>query len=281
MLVSLNGDIIQKKAAAIPAYQSGVYYGTGCFETIRAESGKLLFFDGHYSRLKSGLSYLGVVAYGVPDKQQLIKRTKELLRANGLTEEIAKIRIQCTLAEKNGYSFDDSSIVYTLITAEKSRVINKPKVLTVAKTRVIPDSCRPSSLKLCNMLHYRNAYREARNCGVDDAIMLTIDGYVSETSIANLFWKSGDSIYTPSTTCDLLPGITRNNFIHSIRNLTEFTVNEGKFGLQHLMAADSVWITNSLVEVHSVNRIKQKKFAIDAQLTTDLKAAYSSIKQAV
>lgn len=278
MFVSLNGEFLNKETATAPVFHSGLYYGTGCFETIRAESGNLLFFDEHYNRLKAGLTYLGAKESDLPDQQILLNNSIELLKLNGVEEKLSKVRIQCTIAERNGYAIDDDSNIYTLITAEIYRSTENPKVLTVAKTRVIPQSCRPSSLKLCNMLHYRNAFREAQNVGADDSVMLSTAGFISETSIANLFWKTGNWIYTPSAKCDCLPGIARNNVIKSVLKSTEFKLIEGEFELENLMEADSVWVTNSLIEIHPVKRINQHEFVVDSQLTSRLLREYRSLK---
>ena len=277
MFVSLNGEFLDKETATVPAFHSGLYYGTGCFETIRAESGNLLAFDEHYSRLKAGLRYLGADDSDLPDQQILLNSSKELLKLNGAEEMLSKVRIQCTIAERNGYAIDHDSNIYTLITAEIYRSTETPKVLTVAKTRVIPQSCRPSSLKLCNMLHYRNAFREAQNVGADDAVMISTAGYISETSIANMLWKTGNRIYTPSEKCDCLPGIARNNVIKSVRKSTEFKLIEGEFELENLMEADSVWLTNSLIEIHPVERINQHEFVVDRQLTSRFLSVYRSV----
>lgn len=276
MLVSLNGEILTNDTATISPFHSGTYYGTGCFETIRAESGNLLFFEEHYKRLAAGLAYLGVKDTDVPQKQTLSESTKQLLRHNSVSDGTAKIRIQCTLAEDDGYNSDDNARLFTMITTKKYHPAEEPKVLSVAKTTVIPRSSRPNDLKLSNMLHYRQAFREAQSNGTDDAVLLTIEGYVSETSIANLLWKKGDSFYTPSKDCDLLPGITLRKLTQSLRNVNGFVLKQGKFNLHHLMSADSVWVINSLLEVHPVKRINQKEYKVDSELTRNLLQIYYS-----
>jgi 4-amino-4-deoxychorismate lyase len=280
MLAYVNEEFLDMRSAQIPAFQSGFYYGTGCFETIRADAGSILFFNDHYNRLKAGLRYIGVDESEVPEQNILLDASKNLLKKNELMESIAKVRIQCSLAEQNGYAPDKSSRLNTIISVEKYKLRKNPGTLMLAETRVIPGSCRPSELKLCNMLHYRNAYREAQKSGADDAVMLTINGFLSETSIANLFWKSGDSIFTPSFACDLLPGITRKYMIESLRLNSDFTLTEGEFEVDHLLTADSVWVTNSLVEIQPVKRIDTREYRVDDHLNSTLMNMYRSLKEA-
>jgi len=280
MHVSLNGQILQKTEARIPAFHSGLFYGTGCFETIRVESGRLLFFDEHYKRLRSGLLYLGVKDSDIPSYPKLINVTEELLHKNGLMERVAKVRIQCTLAENNGYRRDDSAELFTLISAEQYLQKAGAKKLTIAETKVVPASCRPVHFKMCNMLHYRNAYRESQKINADDAVMLTVNGLISETSMANLFWKRGDTFYTPSKYCDLLPGITRKYVIEAIEKNIGFSLIEGEFSIEDLMSAESVWVTNSLMEIQQVECIDEQKFGDNKSLTTSLRKAYQTFKTA-
>src|SRR5690625_6131999 len=46
------------------------------------------------------------------------------------------------------------------------------------------------------------------------------------TDLANLFWKSGDRIFTPSRACDILPGIVRNQVIGLIERHSDYTIEE-------------------------------------------------------
>jgi branched-chain amino acid aminotransferase len=45
--------------------------------------------------------------------------------------------------------------------------------------------------------------------GYDDAIMLTVDGFVAEASTSNIMVRQGSTWFTPPVTDDILPGITR------------------------------------------------------------------------
>jgi len=281
MYVSLNSNIKQTDETLIPAFHSGLSYGTGCFETIRAESGRLFFFDEHWRRLKLGLLYLGAKESDIPDRKKLGDISAELLKKNELTDAVAKVRILCMLAEKNSYEWDSSGELFTMISAEEYHQKNHPKRLIVAKTRVIPGSCRPVHLKLCNMLHYRNAYREARAKNADDAVMLTVNGLVSESAISNLFWKKGDTFFTPSEQCDLLPGITRKYIIESIKNLTGQKMIAGEFSIGDLMRADSVWVTNSMMEMQQVEQIDDQIFIPDREMTNSIMRSYQSFKTAL
>lgn len=277
--VSLNGEILPKEEAFIPADSSAIRYGTGCFETFRAESGKIFNFNKHIERLNRGINYLSGGSISPKSEDELRYDVDDLLKANKILSSDARIRIQFILDEQSGYNPENNPQSYLLISASEIILRNQSLSLVVAKTKVIPSSSRPPGLKLSNMLHYRNAWREAKQQGADDAILFTQNDAVAETSIANLFWKRDDKIYTPDITCDILPGVMRNSLIDMIRNNGHYAVEEGKYDIQHLMSAESVWVTNSVREILMVSTIEGRKFDLETDFCKALKEHFHEYKK--
>ena len=72
-----------------------------------------------------------------------------------------------------------------------------------------------ATLKTVSRADYVFARLEARRAGADDALFLTIDGYLSEGTTANIFLvrRAADDaleLATPSLDCAILPGTTRS-----------------------------------------------------------------------
>lgn len=268
MKIFLNGNIIEQETATISVVSSGLYYGAGCFESMRSYSGKFLHFKDHVDRLHSGLIYLGLSAEQLPQEDTLRKAIADVLEVNNLRNIEARVRIQISLNEKGGYSKKNEPAFHTLITAKTHQVDNKPKRLCTVQTRVIPDLCRPVNCKLSNMLHYRNAFREAELKGFDDGLMLTVDDVISETSIANIFWKKGSTIFTPDQTCDFLPGIMRKIILNILDQSDNMQVKRGRFLLDEIKSADEVFITNSVREISAVESLDEVPFETSSFVTT-------------
>lgn len=267
----LNGSCVPEEEAMIPAITSGLYYGAGCFETFLAESGRVFKFDEHIERLNRGLEYLGASSAERVDEEKILSQVKKLLEKNGLSGKRSRIRIQVSLTGKGGYSKRNGLSTVTVISSQIADKKSEPKKLIVSEICVVPSSARPSTLKLSNMLHYRQAFREAQEKDADDAVMVTIDGVVAETSIANIFWIKDEKVFTPSTSCDILPGIMRNSIIEILRNQMEYEVKEGKFSKHELLKADFVWLTNSVLELVPVSDIERTSYRIDEHFFSDLK----------
>ena len=264
MVLSVNGVNLPEKEAKIQAVSDGLYYGAGCFETFKSYSGRFLHFNEHINRLNGGLCFLTGSKQPLISSGQIRSDITGLLQRNGLTEGEAKVRIQVSIAGQHGYTQPKSPELYRIITVKE--ISGPPRVRTLSRSAVtvIPNSSRPSRYKLSNMLHYRQAGIEAKSAGADDALMLTVNGHVAETSIANIFWETDGTVYTPSADCDILPGVMRAVVIRVLRE-SGVKVIEGMFGLPDIMNSRQVWTTNSVMELAGVSRIDDTSFETERE----------------
>nr|WP_255695668.1 aminotransferase class IV [Rhodohalobacter sp. 614A] len=277
--IILNGELISEAEATIPAVTSGLYYGAGAFETFLSENGEIFKYNEHIKRLNAALKYLGLSKNMLIDADSVLGQIKKLLQKNNLLDEKARIRIQVSLSEKPGYSGKDEASVLTIISASGCKKPVSPQHLVLSDTSVVPSSARPTQFKLSNMLHYRQAFREAEKKEADDAILLTIGGFVAETSIANIFWLKDGDVYTPSKECDILPGIMRKSIVYILREELGYEVNEGKYSMDELLIADAVWLTNSAIDFVPVSKIEGISFDITNGLFSDLSKQLSDYKK--
>ena len=67
-----------------------------------------------------------------------------------------------------------------------------------------------AALKTISRADFVYARVEAREAGADDAIFLTVDGFLSEATSANLFLVRRGELATPALACAILPGTTRD-----------------------------------------------------------------------
>jgi branched-subunit amino acid aminotransferase/4-amino-4-deoxychorismate lyase len=92
--------------------------------------------------------------------------------------------------------------------------------------------------------------------GAEDALLVSQDLIVLEAPTANVFWREGDSLVTPSLQLPILGGVTRGVLLE----LTERETVEGVFPLARLLEADEVFICSSLREVMPVAAVDDKTF---------------------
>lgn len=277
--IILNGACIPEEEATIPAATSGLYYGAGCFETMLAENGSIFKYDDHIARLNKGLKYLTGTDTALMDNETILNQIGTLFSKNDLLQRRSRIRIQVSLGEKNGYSMKDDLSLITIISATAVGEKLDSKKLILSEISVVPSSARPTDLKLSNMLHYRQAFRTAERKGVDDAILITENGFVAETSISNIFWMKNQTIFTPSQDCEILPGIMRNTILEILKNKGIYKVKEGRFSMDELLKADIVWLTNSIIELAPVSCIEKISFGIDEPFFLDLRDKLNAYKK--
>ena len=92
-------------------------------------------------------------------------------------------------------------------------------------------------------------------------IFLNSKGQLAEGSLSNLFFIKDNVIYTPADDCGLLPGIMRHKVVELLEENT-ISCQKGHYSLEELLAADEVFVTNSLMEIMPVNRIDDQVFKV-------------------
>lgn len=274
-----NGKMVRDSDPVLRPETKGLMYGAGCFETLRSYKGKFLHLNLHLERLIKGMEYLDIDPGEQFPADQLRVSIQRLLAENGLSDQDAIVRIQVSDAGMRGYRSNREIQPNVIITTSPlNDRIGQYRLSTVSQ-RVVPSASRPADLKLSNTLHFMQAWREAQKNGADDALMLTSKGMVAESAIANIFWKKGDTIFTPSRDCDILPGLVRQILLELLTRSPNYHVQEDKFLPADLLDADIVWLTNSVRQILPVASVDGHDFPVETQFYEDLKNAFHLYKE--
>ncbi len=274
--VNINGTLIPQEEASLPATSRAVSYGDGCFETLVSYKSKFLHFEDHFSRLQSGLNYLEMNLDLTKD--QMKSEVQKLLENNELENEDSVVRIQCYREGSSGY-FDISDRSGFIISNRS--IPERPESIKLKTVSIpsIPSIALERKVKLSNSINYIKAAQEAKKKGGDDALMLTIDSKISETTISNIFWIKGNQVFTPSVNCDLLPGVTRSILIKLIDQDTELRLIEGAFGPEDIYSAEAVFCTNSVMEMKSVSSVDDHLYKTEHSVFEKLKDDFKVYKE--
>jgi 4-amino-4-deoxychorismate lyase len=95
------------------------------------------------------------------------------------------------------------------------------------------------------------AQRAARARGADDAVLVGLGGELLEAPTANLWWRSGQTLFTPSLDLGVLAGITRA-VLGELAPGLGLKVLEGVFTAEDVAAADEAFLSSSTREVMPV-----------------------------
>jgi branched-subunit amino acid aminotransferase/4-amino-4-deoxychorismate lyase len=123
------------------------------------------------------------------------------------------------------------------------------EVITASTRRNTP-SCLDSKIHHNNLLNNILASIEANVAGVDSAIMLDLQGFISETNDTNLFLVRNGVVCTPHADA-CLPGLTRQ-MILDICTDESIPAMERNLSLTELYSADEAFTSGTMGELTPV-----------------------------
>ncbi|SFG46924.1 branched-chain amino acid aminotransferase [Halobacillus alkaliphilus] len=257
--IYLSGEYVNKNEAVVSVYDHGFLYGDGVFEGIRVYEGNIFKLDEHLNRLyDSAKSIMLQMPY---EKEEMKEIIAETVRKNEL--ETAYIRVVVSRGMGNlGLDPSSCSNPRVVVIAEALALFPKElyergvRLASVSSRRNRPDVL-PPQVKSLNYLNNILVKMEANQAGVDEALMMNDQGYVTEGSADNIFIVKNSTIYTPPTYLGALEGITRNAII-DLANEKGYEMKEQPFTRHDVYVADEVFLTGTAAEVIAVVEVDQR-----------------------
>lgn len=257
--VFLNGSLVPKEDAKISVDDRGLLLGDGVFETMRSYGGKVFRFDKHLKRLFDALAVIHLSITYQPD--ELKDALYDTLKANQLQN--ASIRLTVTRGQGGrGINIPENPSPTVIITAREfipypERFYQEGMRTGISEIRQNLSSPVPG-IKTLNFLNNILARIEAREKGLDEAILLNTDGFVCEGTVSNIFLVKKGTIITPDRESGILPGVTREVIIElALRE--GIRIEEKKVKPSELKEADECFLTNTLMEIMPVSEIDKRK----------------------
>lgn len=235
-----DGKISTAHEKAFNFADRGLLLGDGLFETLPSFNGKAYRLEDHVKRMATDAECLGF-----PDRIATVeKAVRELAAADNSP---ASIRVTMTRgAGPRGLAVpaDAEPLIFaTRAPWSPSIAFGEAKLHTSSIRR---NSTSPlATMKTLSYLDNVMAMAEARAKGADDALMLSLEGHVSSTSMANIFVVSGSTLSTPRRADAILPGVMRD-MILDIASALALEPIERALHPDDLYRADLVFVTNSL-----------------------------------
>jgi branched-chain amino acid aminotransferase len=256
MWIFLNDRFVEKEQALISVFDHGFLYGDGVYETLRAYQGRFFLLERHLARLRRSCELIGLVP-PVKDNAWVAIMTEMLVR-NGLQD--AGLRL--TISRGEGELGIDPGLCAcpTIVVMAKSLVPYPARMreqgvrLQLVSVRRNPQSAQSPQIKSLSFLNNILAKQEAVQAGAYDALMLNMEGHVTECTTSNVFFVANQRLHTPSVDCGILEGITREVVITLARDLG-IEVEEGAYVAEDVLHADECFMTNTGLEVMAVSQI--------------------------
>jgi branched-chain amino acid aminotransferase group I len=252
ILIYVGGQLRPREKATVSVFDSVVQGGDAVWEGLRVYDGRIAELDGHLDRLQDSAKSLAFA--DVPSSDEIRNAIFETLAANGMRDN-AHIRLTLTRGEKvtSGMNprFNQSGCTLIVLAEWKPPVYSDAgiRVITASTRRNTPE-CLDSKIHHNNLLNNILAAIEANVAGADAAVMLDVNGFISETNDTNIFLVKNGQVLTPhADSC--LPGLTRK-MILTICGDEGIPALERNLSLTELYTADEAFTTGTMGELTPV-----------------------------
>mmetsp|Transcript_21958 Transcript_21958/g.32887 ORF Transcript_21958/g.32887 Transcript_21958/m.32887 type:complete len:642 (-) Transcript_21958:197-2122(-) len=281
-----HGRLVPRQMAGVSPWDSSVQGGDATWEGIRVYRGKIFKLDRHLKRLFKSAKALGFE--NVHTKEEVVEAIFRTLAVNGMRDG-AHMRLTLTRGEKCTSSMNPNFNVYgtTLIILAEWKPVEGATTYDNSKgVSLITSSIRRNSPSTCDSkIHHNNMINnilpkiQANLANCADAIMLDINGFVSETNATNIFMVDDGVLLTPHAD-HCLPGITRETVLKLADELN-IPSEVRNISLAEFHAADEVFTTGTMGELSPVTKIDGRVIGNGKRgpVTERLQAIYSTLPE--
>lgn len=277
--VWVNGELLHRDEAKVSVFDSIVQGGDGVWEGMRVYDGRIFCLDKHLNRLMESAKSMDF--QNIPSSEDIKSAIFATLKANNMRDD-THIRLTLSRGVKitSGMNPALNQFGCTLIILAEwkpSIYAGKQLKLVTANIRRNSPLCLDSKIHHNNLINNILAKIEANHAGVDDAIMLDLDGFVAETNATNIFMIKNNVVYTPFTKA-CLPGITRGLIIKLCKE-NNIPIFEKDISVTELYNADEVFTTGTMGELARVVEIDKRKITNNGSLLSKLQKLFRNLTE--
>jgi len=257
-MLNNNGTIIKKEDFHLPFNNRGFSYGDSIFDTSKFVNNKILFLEDHYFRLMASMR---MVRMEIPATFTLTFFEEEILKTIKASNYTNNARIKFTVFRNSGgfYTPETNSVSYLIEINELNNNNKEVYTIDLYKDYLI-NADLLSTIKTNNRMLNVVASIYAKENNLDNCILINQNKKVVEAINANVFLIFQNKIITPPITDGCIKGIMRNKVIESIEKYGEFIIEETSISPFDLQKADSVFLTNSIVDIQTVTNYRKKEY---------------------
>jgi branched-chain amino acid aminotransferase len=242
-----------------------LHYGTGVFEGIRAywnptrKQLYLLQAGPHYDRMRRSAN---VMRMALPySTEELVNFTLDLLRRNEFKSDVYIRPLLYTSSEEIGvrlHNLEHSFFIYAIPFGNYVAVEGGIRCM-VSTWRRVPDQSLPARAKVTGAYAQSAlAKSEAVEAGFDEAIVLTVDGHVSEGSAENIFMFKEGTFVTPPVSDDILEGVTRTLLMRLIKDELGMPIVERTIDRTELYTCDELLLCGTGAQISPVVEVDRR-----------------------
>ncbi len=263
-LIWFDGKMVDWRDAKVHVLTHSLHYGMGVFEGVRAyqtDKGTAIFrLREHTERLFNSAHILGLkIPY---DIETIIQAQTDVVSKNGLVS--CYIRpIAFYGSEALGIAAKSLSVHVAIAAWPWGAYLGQDALEKGIRVKTSSFTRHHVNITMCKAKatsSYANsilAHNEVAQDGYDEALLLDVDGFVTEGSGENIFVVKKGKIYTPDLT-SALDGITRDTLIQ-LANEIGLPVIEKRITRDEIYTADEAFFTGTAAEVTPIRELDNRK----------------------
>lgn len=270
-----NGEYVKAAEAKIDLYSQSLHYGYAVFEGIKsygtAQGAKIFKAKEHYERLKRSAELM-LMPFDYT-AEEMVAITYELLERNGLSNAYIRPIVVCSpnMSLSKG---KESYLAIEVWNWDNGYLANQMNVMTSSFERPNPKAFKVEAKVSGHYVNSILACQEAKDKGFDEAVVLDHEGFVAESSGANVFYEKDGALFTPPKG-SILPGITRAT-VFEICDALGIPYTEKHFTPEEMRGADAAFFCGTAAEIVALGSMDSVPFSMpwEDTLSSAVQKAY-------
>ncbi|HEX4502196.1 MAG TPA: aminodeoxychorismate lyase [Scandinavium sp.] len=242
---------------SLAANDRSVQFGDGCFTTARIRNSTPEFFEKHLQRLQAACR-----ALMIPFNEWTMLGNEMLSLAQKHHDGVLKV-ILTRGSGGRGYSpaaCQNPTRILSVSPAPAHYSLWQQQGITLTLSPVrLGRNPMLAGIKHLNRLEQVLVRAHLEQTDAEDALVLDSDGWVTECCAANLFWRAGDTVFTPRLDHAGVNGIMRQHCLALLAQ-SRFRVVEINAREEAVRQADEVLVCNALMPVVPVNQFADARY---------------------
>ncbi len=262
-LIWFDGKMVDWRNATIHVLTHTLHYGMGVFEGVRAyqtDRGTAIFrLREHSERFLNSAHILGMkIPY---DIDTLIQAQIDVVSQNKLSSGYIR-PIAFYGSEALGIAAKNLSVHVAIAAWSWGTYLGQDALEKGIRVKTSSFTRHHVNITMCKAKatsSYANsilAHNEAAQDGYDEALLLDVDGFVTEGSGENIFIVRKGKLYTPDLT-SALDGITRDTLIQFASEIG-IPVIEKRITRDEIYTADEAFFTGTAAEVTPIRELDNR-----------------------
>lgn len=279
-----NGRLHAATEPTLSPLNRGFLYGDAIYEVWRTYEGVIFAWEEHWRRLeRSAQALFFKLPFTAAQILEEIRRTVFAFRATAAYAGEVYIRLQ--VSRGTGAIGLDTALAdqpdFVLLVQRNPETTPEKKrdglLLSVATTlRRNPAECLSPAWKTGNYLNNLLCFREARSRGADEAVILNLEGEITEAAVCNLAFVRQGTLITPPLSAGILHGVTRGLLLEKIAAKAGVPTREETVRPTDFATMDECFLLSTTKDVAPVAAIDAFRFKVGPDtVAARLKAAFA------